>query len=126
MMTGTIARGMIAVKPSKRQLRAAETRRRMRAAAYELFTTDGYGATSMPAIADRAGVAVQTLHFTFHTKARLLAEVVEVYSAGEEAAPPVMEREWAREALTTRDPYRALALVLEHGTDIYARVAPLE
>jgi AcrR family transcriptional regulator len=117
---------MVAVKSSKRQLRAAETRRRMLAAAYELFVENGYGATSMPAIAERAGVAVQTLHFTFHTKARLLTEVVEVYAAGAEGAPPVMERKWAREAVTTRDPHRALALVIEHGTDIYGRVAPLE
>jgi AcrR family transcriptional regulator len=95
-------------------------------AAYELFCERGYQPASMAAIAERAGVAVQTLHFTFHTKGRLLNEVVWVYSAGEPEPRPVMERPWMVEALATRDPRRILALVMEHGTDIYARVAPLE
>lgn len=120
---------MQAVKPrppSKRQLRAAETRRVMLAAAYDLFVQQGYVATSMASIAEQAGVAVQTVHFTFHTKARLLAEVVEVYSAGEAGPSPVMERAWVREALESTDPFRALAVVIEHGVEIYARIAALE
>lgn len=112
--------------PSKRQLRAAETRRRMLAAAYDLFAEQGYVATSMAAIAEQAGVAVQTVHFTFHTKARLLVEVIEVYAAGAAGATPVMERPWMREALESRDPFRTLALAMEHGVDIYERIAALE
>lgn len=98
----------------------------MRAAAYDLFARQGYVATSMASIAEQAGVAVQTVHFTFHTKARLLAEVVEVYAAGEAGPTPVMERAWVREALKSTDPFRALGLVIEHGVEIYARIAALE
>jgi TetR/AcrR family transcriptional regulator of autoinduction and epiphytic fitness len=112
--------------PSKRQLRAAETRRRMLSAANDLFAQQGYVATSMAAIAKHAGVAVQTVHFTFHTKARLLVEVIEVYAAGPAGATPVMERPWMREALESRDPFRTLALAMEHGLDIYERIAALE
>lgn len=98
----------------------------MLGAAYELFVGQGYVATSMAAIAERAGVAVQTVHFTFHTKARLLVEVFEVYAAGEAGAAPVMERTWMREALGSADPLRTLALAMEHGVDIYERIAGLE
>ena len=110
----------------KRAGRARETRQRMLGAAYELFCERGFQPASMAAIAERAGVAVQTVHFTFHTKGRLLNEVLRVYAAGEPEPKPVMERPWMMEALSTRDPRRTLALVMEYGTDIYARVAPLE
>ena len=54
-----------------------------------LFITDGYAATTMERIAEDAGVAVQTLYYTFGTKGQLLCEVVEVTAAGEEDAVPV-------------------------------------
>ena len=41
-------------------------------AAIEVFTESGYVGARMSDIADRAGVAVQTVYFTFHTKAELL------------------------------------------------------
>ena len=63
---------MCAVKKISRQERAATTRRRMLDAAYDLFCEQGFRATTMDAIAQRAGVAVQTLYFTFHTKDALL------------------------------------------------------
>ena len=108
-----------------RKERALVTRRRMLAAAYELFCESGYAPVTMAAIAERAGVAVQTLHFTFHTKAELLAEVVRVYSSGADDPIPVMDRPWVRESLATPDPRRQLALTIEHGTEIYVRMAPL-
>lgn len=98
----------------------------MLAAAYDLFAQQGYVATSMAAIAEQARVAVQTIHFTFHTKARLLVEVMEVYAAGTAGARPVMQRPWVYEALESHDPFRTLALIMEHGIDIYERIAALE
>ena len=108
-----------------RQQRARQTRRRMLAAAARLFASRGYVPTTMAAIAGEAAVAVQTVHFTFHTKAELLREVIRVVSAGEEDPRPVMEREWVREALTSQRAERTLALSVEHGTDIFRRIAPL-
>jgi AcrR family transcriptional regulator len=52
------------------------TRRRMVEAAYRLFCANGYLGTTMSAIAAEAGVAVQTLYYTFHTKAAVLDEVI--------------------------------------------------
>jgi TetR/AcrR family transcriptional regulator, regulator of autoinduction and epiphytic fitness len=78
----------------------------------------------MGAIAEVAGVAVQTLHFTFHTKAELLIAVVHTQAAGEDEPGPVLDRPGMAAAFGADDPNRSLALA-EHGTDIYARVAPL-
>ena len=97
----------------------------MLAAARKLFAENGYVATTMAAIADEAAVAVQTVHFTFHTKADLLQELIRVVSAGEDDPKPVMDREWVQEALTAVDPQRSLALMAEYGTEIFRRMAPL-
>jgi AcrR family transcriptional regulator len=120
---------MTEVKPleprNARRERAAATRRRMLASAFDLFVRQGYAPTTMGQIAAAAGVAVQTLHFTFHTKADLLQEVVTKYAAGEENPDPVMERRWMQEAIATPNAYRQIAITLDHGIDIYKRMAPL-
>lgn len=48
------------------------TRRRIADAAATLFADDGYGATTLRAIAARAGVAVQTVYAVFGSKAGIL------------------------------------------------------
>jgi AcrR family transcriptional regulator len=105
--------------------RALATRRRMLASARDLFVGQGYAATTVEQIAADAGVAVQTVYYTFRSKGLLLRELVEVTAAAAEPAAPVMERAWAREMLSTTSAQRALALAVEHGTAIYERVAPL-
>lgn len=113
------------VRGQARRERAQATRRRMLAAAYELFCAHGYAATAMEAIAAEAGVAVQTVYFTFHTKAELLKEVVRVTAAGEDDPLPVLERAWVKEADAAPDGRHLLALVVDGGSDIYHRLAPL-
>ncbi len=93
--------------------------------ARELFVTEGYAATTMERIAEEAGVAVQTLYYTFQTKGKLLCEVVEVTAAGEEDPAPVAQRPWMQEMLTASSGQRVLALGVEHGSDIFERAAPL-
>ena len=61
--------------------KAQANRRRMRAAALALFTDRGYASTSIQAIADEAGMAVQTLYFTFGTKSALLKEILHQFSS---------------------------------------------
>ena len=48
------------------------TRRRIAAAARRLFARDGYGATTIKAIAVEAGVAVQTVYAVYGSKIRIL------------------------------------------------------
>lgn len=116
---------MTAVNRGTRSDRAKATRRRIVESAYRLFSEQGYPATTMDAIATVADVAVQTVYYVFRTKAQLLRDVVEFAAAGEHDPPPVMSRPWMAQALAAESGARALAIVVEHGVDIYARVAPL-
>src|SRR5687767_15139256 len=53
---------------TNRQRQAAETQRRIFEAALELFNRDGYVATTIAAIAEHAGVAVQTVYASTKSK----------------------------------------------------------
>ncbi|HEV3089716.1 MAG TPA: TetR family transcriptional regulator [Candidatus Elarobacter sp.] len=57
---------------SRRQVQAEETRRVILDAALALFTSAGYGATSVADIAERAGVALATVYSSVGTKPALL------------------------------------------------------
>ncbi len=110
--------------PSRSE-RARQTRRRMIDCARDLFVNHGYAATTMEQIATQAGVAVQTVYYTFRTKGQLLCEVVEVSAGGEDEQSPVSQRPWMLETLSSSSAQRVLALAVEHGTGIYERAAPL-
>lgn len=98
----------------------------MRDSARSLFVAQGYANTTMAQISTHADVAVQTLYYTFQTKGKLLIELVEVVAAGGESVPvPVPQREWFRQMMSATSPQRVLALSVEHGTQIYERVAHL-
>lgn len=98
--------------------------------AQALFVAQRYTSTTMEQIAAAAGVAVQTVYYTFRTKGQLLCEVVEFAAAGEAAAQEdrpttVAQRPWMHEALSSPSAQRMLALAVEHGADIYERASPL-
>jgi len=121
-----IADEMPPVKTSKtptRKERAAATRQKIVAAATTLFAERGYQATTMSEIARSAGVAVQTVHFVFHTKAALLNEAFETAVLGELGPPP--QQPWFRALAQERDGRKLLASVVENVTPIAERAAPL-
>jgi AcrR family transcriptional regulator len=62
-------------RPTLRDERAQVTRRRIAEAARGLFRTRGYGATTLQAVADEAGVAVQTVYAVYRSKAGILHEL---------------------------------------------------
>jgi TetR/AcrR family transcriptional regulator of autoinduction and epiphytic fitness len=108
-----------------RRLRARATRHRIAEAALRRFSEQGYAATTMDAIARDAGVAVQTVYFTFHTKAELLIASLELAGGEPDAPEAVMERAWIGQVAAATTGPRRLALIVEHGSEIYARVGPL-
>src|SRR5438046_8012969 len=80
---------MSAVKrlaPAKlsRRERAKATQWRIVKAAYTLFCARGYAGTTMAEMAEGAGVAVQTVYFTFHTKSALLSRASNFAAMGED------------------------------------------
>jgi AcrR family transcriptional regulator len=107
-----------------RQEKAAATRRRMLDAAYDLFCDLGYRATTMEAIAERAGVAVQTVYFTFHTKDELFQAVHERTVVGDENIPPPMQS-WYLAAVNADDIGEAVRHVARGVVSISRRVAPM-
>lgn len=96
----------------------------MLAAARELFTTRGYTPTTMKAIAEQAGMAVQTLYFTFATKRAILSELLDVEIAGDTEPVATMDRPWFTEALAAA-PAEQIRLQVATAATIYARVSPL-
>ncbi|HUN38222.1 MAG TPA: helix-turn-helix domain-containing protein [Trebonia sp.] len=83
----------------KRAEQASQTRRKIIAAAGELFVEQGYAATTLQQVADRAGVAVQTIYFVFRNKRTLLKELADVTVAGDDEPVATMDRPWFREAM---------------------------
>jgi TetR/AcrR family transcriptional regulator, mexJK operon transcriptional repressor len=61
-------------RPSRAQ--ALELRDRILEAATELFLTEGYGVTSIEAVAERAGISKRTFYHRFDDKAALFVAVV--------------------------------------------------
>jgi len=110
--------------PTRRE-RAQATRRRIIEAALDRFRGQGYAATTMETIAADAGVAVQTVYFTFHTKAELLFAALRV-SGGERGDPEEpSERAWFGRVMAATSGARRLALIVELGNEIYRGVSPL-
>ncbi|MEU8185315.1 helix-turn-helix domain-containing protein [Micromonospora sp. NPDC049044] len=112
-------------RPDKRAERSRRTRDKVVDAARELFVAQGYGATSLQEVADRAGVAVQTVYFVFHNKRSLFKAVVDTSIAGDSEPVATMDREWFRAACA--EPTAAGQLRAHvHGTgEVLGRVAPI-
>lgn len=68
----------MATQRTARQLRADDTRLKLFTAATELFATRGYHATTVDAIARRAGVAKGTFFVHFATKDAVVVELVRI------------------------------------------------
>jgi AcrR family transcriptional regulator len=93
-------------------------------AAYEQFCAEGYRATTMEAIAERAGVAVQTLYFSFHTKDELFQQVHERTVLGDDSLPPPMQS-WYVAAVDADDVNDAVRHLCRGVLGISRRVAPM-
>ena len=83
------------VKRSTRRDQAESTRRGIVRAAHEEFLARGYHGATMAAIARRAGVAVQTVYFVFHTKAQLVSAVIDAAVLGPDPTIPQASDWWA-------------------------------
>jgi AcrR family transcriptional regulator len=89
--------------------RNVETEARIAAAATELFSTQGYIDTTMAAIAEGAGVSVQTLYLRHGSKAAILSAALDVAIAGDTEDESIMARGWIARALEDRDARTALS-----------------
>ena len=113
------------VKRVTRAEQARATRRRIIDAAAAQFVAHGYGATLLDQVAERAGVAVQTVYFHFDNKRTLLKEALDVAAVGDDDPVPLLERPSVREIQQEADPRRIIERWQVMGRAILDRVAPL-
>jgi AcrR family transcriptional regulator len=93
---------------SRRQAQARATQREIVRAAHDLFVAQGYGTTTIAAIAAAAGVSVPTVYAGFPTKADLLRRAIETAITGDDAEIPLAERPTAQWVADTDDPAEVL------------------
>ena len=113
------------VKRLSRKEQADRTRAKIIRAATVEFRANGYHGTPMAGIAKRAGVAVQTVYFVFHTKSALLTAAIDSAVMGEDAPSPPDLTAWWQQATSTTDPRRAIELFVTNVAEISTRAATL-
>jgi len=86
-----------------RAAQAQETRRAIVAAASRLFVEDGYGATTIDAVAEAAGVSRKTVFTAVGAKLDLLKMALDWAVAGDDRPVAVVDREEMRQALAADD-----------------------
>lgn len=110
---------------SRRAERAAVTRHAVLTAARELFTERGYAATPVAAVAERAGVAVDTVYATAGRKPALMRELVETALSGNDDVVPGPEREYVSRIRAAPGAREKLAVYAQSVAAIGARLAPV-
>jgi AcrR family transcriptional regulator len=114
-----------AAAPDRRRERSRRTRARVVEAATALFVEHGYLGTTIEAVAERAGVAVQTVYYVFGTKRALLAAVLDASIAGDAEPVAVLDRPWFDALATAPDAATAVERMVTAGVEIIARAAPV-
>jgi AcrR family transcriptional regulator len=110
---------------TKREAQARETRRAVLEAARELFVAGGYAATTIQAIAERAGVAVQTVYAVFGSKRELMRQLIEATITGGDGPLSVNEQAESQTVASEPDGRRRAALDAALARAIIERVAPV-
>jgi AcrR family transcriptional regulator len=108
-----------------RTSQARETRRAIVAAASRLFVEHGYGATTIDAVANAAGVSRKTVFTAVGGKVELLKVALDWAVAGDDRPVALAERAELRQLLEQPDPAVLLTGWARLLAEIDARVAPL-
>ncbi|WP_446042295.1 TetR/AcrR family transcriptional regulator [Streptomyces sp. SID1121] len=110
---------------TRRRAAARHSRGVILDACRELLFRDGYRATTVRAVAERAGVSPETLYKTFGSKAQLMEALWDVTQAGDDEPLTMAERPVLQEVLRARDPYTKLRLYAGFVRGVHERLAPL-
>jgi AcrR family transcriptional regulator len=108
---------------SHRRQAAARTRAAILEAARQLFSERGYTATPMTAIADRAGVALDTVYATVGRKPELARLLIETAISGTDQAIPAEQRDYVRSVQAAPDAETKIAVYAAAITAIAPRMA---
>jgi AcrR family transcriptional regulator len=105
---------------TRRSRQATQTRRDVLDAAIELFGESGWSGTTLAAIAERAGVAVETIYSGFGSKKGLLRSAMDVAIVGDTAEVPLADRSESR-TLSTGSRDQRLRTAASFLADIHER-----
>ena len=108
-----------------RDEQAARTRARILDAAAELFLERGYGRTTVQEVADRAGVARDTVHAIFGSKARVLTALVDTRLVPDGAVANVAETPPAQAVKQEVDPRKQVELFAAWIAAMSTRLRPV-
>lgn len=97
----------------------------MVSAARDLFVDQGYGQTSVSAVAAAAGVAADTVYSSFGSKAGLLKAVVDTTLAGDDEPVPFAQRPQAAAIASAPTAEAALRIYAPWAVATAARIAPV-
>src|SRR5689334_23933171 len=111
---------------SRRREQSRARRRAVVAAAGELFEQDGYRATTIAAVAARAGVSPESVYRGFGSKAALAKAVFDLAVAGYDDPVPVAERPAMLAVRSEPDVRRKIAMFLEGLAQRQARSADVQ
>jgi AcrR family transcriptional regulator len=106
-----------------RRQAAARTRAAILDAARQLFAERGYAATSMTAIADRAGVALDTVYASAGRKPELARLLIETAISGTDQAIPAEQRDYVQAIQAAPDARSKIAIYAAAITAIAPRLA---
>jgi AcrR family transcriptional regulator len=115
-------------KPYRSELRAAQargTRRIIVDAAARLFVERGYGATTVDAIAEAAGVSRKTVFTSVGGKPEALKLAIDWAIVGDDEPVPMQERPQVKAARQQPDARRMLTDYARAVHEVSARIAPL-
>ena len=110
---------------SNRQTQARANRRAIIGSALELFADQGFVATTIQAIADRAGVSVQTVYAGFGNKRELLRQALEASVVGQEDLASIGDGAEAREIADEPDPRRRAEMDAAVSARIAKAISPI-
>lgn len=108
-----------------RRERSDATRSAVLASARRLFLERGYRGTTVGAVAEQAGVNVDTVYALVGRKPVLLRELIEHAISGTDRAVVAEQRDYVRAIQAEPDPAAKLAIYAGAVTRILERMAPL-
>lgn len=110
---------------TNRQVAAGKTRRKIVEAARALFVDRGYARTTIPAIAEAAGVSVETIYLSVGPKAALVRYLIETALSGTDEPLPALERPGVAEIQAEPDPRRKIRMFARFVRQLQERLAPI-
>jgi AcrR family transcriptional regulator len=111
---------------TRRQEQARQTRAAILDAAGTLFRERGYARTTVAAVAEAAGVSVETVYKAFGNKAQLLKGVFDVAIVSDHAPVPMLQRDLVQRIEAAPDPRRKFEMYGDHLAQAGPRAGPVQ